>query len=139
MELDTLYMLVSEAIERAESLDDIGAPGAQAAHLDVSMVEDEIASLTSAAETEGRIARRGVVRHALAAGAYERATNAVSRFSAEAAADDSLRLELAELIQDAYVTMEQRYPRSTARFGTAEIHRVVAAFYLQGMPFPVAS
>lgn len=138
MDLDSLYLLVTEAIERAEGLDDLGAPDARQAHLSVSLIEERIATLVPGSEIEGAVARRGAARHATAAGAYERAAELVARFLAEDAVGDELRRELTDLAASGDALIEARYPRVAARFGPAEIRRVAAAFYGQGMPFPVA-
>jgi len=138
MTLESLYLLVTEAIERAEGLEDLGAPSAREAHFEVSLIEEEIATLVPGTETEGAIARRGAVRHATTARAYERAGELVARFLAEEAMPGELREELIELSARGDAMIEARYPRVTARLGVAEIRRVAAAFYRQGMPFPVA-
>jgi hypothetical protein len=138
MDRDSLYMLVTEAIERAEDLEDLGAPGARQAHLDVSLIEERIAALVPASEGEGAIARRGAVRHAVAAGAYSRARDLTAHFLAEDAAPAELQHEVRDLLAAGDAVIASRFPRSSARFGLAEIRRVSAAFYGQGMPFPVA-
>ncbi len=81
MELDTLNLLVTESIRRAEVLDDLGAPGAPSAHMDVSLLEERIAELVPASEPEGAIARRGAVRAAIAAGDAQRARELAARFA----------------------------------------------------------
>jgi hypothetical protein len=139
MDRDSLYLLVTEAIERAENLEDLGAPGAQQAHLDVSLIEERIAALMPASEVEGAIARRGAVRHAVAAGAYSRAGDLTAHFVAEDAAPIELQDELYDLLAAGDAAIIVRYPRAVARFGLSEIRRVAAAFYDQGMPFPVAA
>jgi hypothetical protein len=136
---DSLYLLVTEAIERAENLEDLGAPGARGAHLDVSLIEERIAVLVPASEIEGAVARRGAVRHAVAAGAHARAKDLMARFVADEAAPAALQRELRELLAAADAATGERYPRAVARFGLAEIRRVAAEFYGQGMPFPVAA
>jgi len=139
MDRDSLYLLVTEAIERAENLEDLGAPGARGAHLDVSLIEERIAALVLASEVEGAVARRGAVRHAVAAGAHSRANDLMIRFAAEDGAPVELQRELRELVAAEDAAIGARYPRAVARFGLAEIRRVGAEFYGQGMPFPVAA
>ncbi len=73
MNLETLYPLVTEAIRRAEVLDELGAPGAQHAYLDVSLLEERIANLLPVSDAEGAIARRGAVSAAIAAHEFRRA------------------------------------------------------------------
>jgi two-component system response regulator DesR len=112
MDRDSLYMLVTEAIERAENLEDLGAPGAHQAHLDVSLIEERIAALVPASEVEGAIARRGAVRHAVAAGAHSRANDLTARFVAEDAAPAALQHELRNLLAVGDEASRLRYPRA---------------------------
>lgn len=97
MDLDTLYLLVTEAIRRAEVLTDLRAPGAPAAHMDVSLLEERIADLVPALDPEGAIARRGAVRAAAAAGDASRARALATRYGAEAGAGSDLARELDRL------------------------------------------
>lgn len=83
MDLETLYTLVTEAIRRAESSDDPSAPGARQAYLDVSLLEERIASLLPQSDPEGAIARRGAVSAAIAANDFRRAEELQAKFSAE--------------------------------------------------------
>jgi hypothetical protein len=101
MNLETLYPLVTEAIRRAEVLDELGAPGARHAYLDVSLLEERIASLLPVSDAEGAIARRGAVSAAIAAHEFQRAEELAVRFAAEAALDDSLRADLTKLRKEA--------------------------------------
>ncbi len=94
MTLDSLYLVVTEAIQRAETLDDLHAPGAQQAHLDVSLIEERIAEVAPASEPEGAVARRGAVRAAVKAKDHQRAKNLADRFLAE----DGVSLDLCEEI-----------------------------------------
>lgn len=138
MDLDSLYLLVSEAIDRAEHMDAMGRPGAGSAHLDASLIEEEIARRLPADDVEGAIARRGAVRHSISAGDHRRAQQLAKRFSEEREASVQLRAELRELTSQADAAFARCYPRATARFDVSEIRRVARAFYEQGMPFPVA-
>jgi hypothetical protein len=97
MDIEHLYPLVTEAIRRAEALEDLGAPGARSAHLDVSLLEEKIAAVLPASDPEGALARRGAVRAAVAAREVARARQLCERFLAEAGADPELRAELREL------------------------------------------
>lgn len=99
-DLGTLYLLVSEAIRRADVLDDLGAPGATEAHLDVSLLEEAIAALVSASEPEGALARRGAVRAAVRAGDLRRAETLASRFGADLDASQELSDQLEEILHD---------------------------------------
>lgn len=98
MDLDLLYRLVTEAIQRADVLDDLRAPGAAEAHLDVSFLEERIADSLPASDPEGELARRGAVRAAGAAGDLKRAQDLVERFRADSDASDDLRQQLTDLL-----------------------------------------
>lgn len=141
MNLESLYPLVTEAIRRAEMLDDLGAPGASAAHLDVSLIEEKIAELLPASNPEGAVARRGAVRAALAAKEFARAQALAVRFIAQKDSAPELRAELASLEQEGErVTAKRdqtRFPRVSKRYGIAEIRRLARALIQQGAPFPI--
>lgn len=81
-EADDLNAKVSEAIRRAEQLDDAGMDSRSAWTM-VSSFEDRLAAVFPTSEPEGRIARRGAVRAALAAGDRERAESLTNRYSRE--------------------------------------------------------
>lgn len=101
MDLDSLYLLVTEAIMRAEALQDLGAPGASSAFTDLSLIEEKIAKLLPPSDTEGAIARRGAVRAAAVGGDAARARQLVDRFAEEAGTTDDLRRQLNELLSTA--------------------------------------
>ncbi len=97
MNIDTLYPLVTEAIRRAEALEDIGAPDARVAFSEVSRLEERIASLLPLVDYEGIVARRGAVRAAIKAHEFGRAQELAARFEGEAGVDDALAADLAAL------------------------------------------
>jgi len=101
MSLEFLYPLITEAIRRAESLEDLGAPGALAARLDVSRLEERIAEILPPSNPEGALARRGAVRAALAARQVARAQQLAERYLAEAGADANSRAEILRLVEQA--------------------------------------
>jgi hypothetical protein len=101
MDLESLYLLVTEAIMRAEALQDLGAPGAAAAFVDVSLIEEEIAKRAPASDPEGAIARRGAVRAAVFGGDVQRARRLVDRFLQEEETEEVLRRQLVELLDTA--------------------------------------
>ena len=145
MDLETLYPLVTEAIRRAEVLEDLSAPGARPAYLDVSLLEESIAGILPQSNPEGAIARRGAVTAAITAHEYRRAQELVTRFSTEDNIDASLRADLAKLKKEASSLIEQeerstaaQWPRVTARYGIDELRRVAREFYEQGAPLPIA-
>lgn len=137
MSVDLLYPLVTEAIRRAETLEDLDAPGTSAAFLDVSLLEEKIAETLPASEPEGALARRGAVRAALSAGELGRARLLVERFLAETDIDTELRNALQELATQAERSSAARFPRVAARYGLSEVRRLAQAFVQQEAPFPI--
>jgi|GEM_PF-3480462 len=99
MSPELLYPMVTEAIRRAETLGDLGAPGAAAAFLDVSLLEEKIAGTLPVTDPEGAIARRGAVRAALSAGEFGRARHLIERYLADQEGDETLRSALIEFSQ----------------------------------------
>jgi hypothetical protein len=87
MTIELLYPLVTEAIRRAETLEDLQAPGARVAYLDVSILEEQVAEVLPASDPEGAVARRGAVRAALSANEQDRARQLAERYLAEADGD----------------------------------------------------
>lgn len=138
MSIELLYPLVTEAIRRAETLEDLRAPGARAAYLDVSILEEKVAEVLPASDPEGAIARRGAVRAALAAKEPTRAQQLAERFLAEAGGDTELRTELRRLLEQSERTAADRFPKAAARFGIPEIRRLARALIQQGAPFPIS-
>jgi len=137
MSIEFLYPLVTEAIQRAETLEDLGAPGARQAQLDVSLLEEKIAELLPASAPEGALARRGAVRAALAAGEHDRARQLTEQFLAEAETDAGLRTDLLNLLEHAERSTAARYPHVAASVGMREVRRVARALIEQGAPFPI--
>lgn len=137
MPLDVLYPLITEAIRRAETLEDLQAPGARSAYLDVSLLEEKVAEVLPASDPEGAIARRGAVRAALTARDLARAQRLAERFIAEAGDEAELSSELLELLKQAERSVANRFPRVAARFGMREVRRLAQAFVQQGAPFPI--
>ncbi len=137
MSIELLYPLITEAIRRAETLDDLHAPGARSAHLDVSLLEEKIAEMLPVSDPEGALARRGAVRAALAAKEIVRAQQLTQRFLAEDGADANLRAELLQLSRQADRSIAARFPHVAASFGFEEVRRLARALILQGAPFPI--
>ena len=94
MSVETLYPMVSAAIQRAEDLEDRGAPGSKEAFLDVSRLEEQIAETLPASDPEGALARRGAVRAALSAHDPARARQLIDRYLADTECDQQLRSDL---------------------------------------------
>jgi hypothetical protein len=121
MDIDSLYRLVTEAIRRAEALEDLDVPDARRAFLEVSRLEERIASLLPLADYEGVIARRGAVRAAINAHEFGLAQELATRFEAEDGIDDALAADLAALKAQASA-MADRENRPTGK----PIQRAVA-------------
>jgi hypothetical protein len=136
MDLEILYPLITEAIRRAETLEDLRAPGVHGAYLDVSLLEEKVAEVLPASDPEGALARRGAVRAALAARDITRARELTDRFLAEAGTGE-LRDELLKLKEQAERAVAARYPRVAATIGILEVQRLARAFIQQGAPFPI--
>jgi len=99
METDELNTLVTEAIWRAEELEDRGIHDTSHAWAEVSSIEEELAKAFPASEAQGRIARRGAVRAALKAGDPARAHVLTDAYLAEECAPTSLKAELREILE----------------------------------------
>ncbi len=137
MSVELLYPLLSEAIRRAETLEDLRAPGARSAYLDVSLLEERVTEILLASDPEGALARRGAVRAALAARELARAQQLAERFLAEAECDAELHADLLRLSEQAERSTAARFPTVAAKFGIEEIRRIARAFIQQGAPFPI--
>lgn len=107
MNLDALYTKVTEAIERAEALEDVGSmTQARAAFLAVSMLEDELAAALPPIDVEGIIARRGAVRAAMSAGVFAVAKDLADSYASEPGMPLDAATELRELASDAERRLE---------------------------------
>ena len=137
MTVEILYPLLTEAIRRAEALEDLGAPGARSAYLDVSLLEERVSEALPASDPEGALARVGAVRGAVSARDFSRAQQLSERFLGEAGANERLRDELLSLAREAEEASAIRYPHVAVQFGFAEIRRLAQALIQQGAPFPI--
>jgi len=137
MSIEFLYSLITEAIRRAEVLEDLRAPGARSAHLDVSLLEEKIAEILPTSDPEGGLARRGAVRAALAARETARAQQLAERFLAEAGANEDLRADLLQLLEQAERSIANRFPRVAASIGMLAVRQLAQTFIQQGAPFPI--
>jgi tetratricopeptide (TPR) repeat protein len=108
--IEFLYPQVSEAIRRAEILEDRGDPGASSAYLEVSLIEERIAEALPASDPEGALARRGAVRAAAAAKDPVRTQQLVDRFFAEAEGNVELQAELLQFLADLYRQLAAAQP-----------------------------
>lgn len=131
MSTELLYPMVSEAIRRAETLEDLGAPGTPSAFLDVSLLEEKIAETLPASDPEGALARRGAVRAALSAGDYRRVRQLVDRFRDEPDLDAEVRDDLLRLSQKARRSSGLIFPRLLAWSGhKIEISQLARSFMM---------
>jgi hypothetical protein len=137
MSLEFLYPLVTEAIRRAEFLEDLHAPGVYTAYSDVSLLEEKVAELLPASDPEGALARRGAVRAALAARELGRARQLAERFLAEAQGDAEVQAGLRRLFEETEHSTALRFPRVAETVGMAEVRRLARALNEQGAPFPI--
>lgn len=137
MSVELFYPLVTEAIRRAETLEDLGAPGTSLAYLDLSLLEERIAETLPACDPEGALARRGAVRAALAARDMERARRLVERYLAEPETNDELREQILELVKQAEQSNAARFPRVAVRYGLSEVRRLAKTLAQQEAPFPI--
>jgi hypothetical protein len=143
-DLETLYPLVSEAIRRAELLQDLDAPGASAAFLEVSIFEEQIAVLLPPSVSEGAIARRGAIRAAIMASEFGRARALAERFGSEAEPSSAIATELAGLLKEVKKAEEAarpitttRFPKASRKYGIANIEGFAKKYFDQLAPFPI--
>jgi hypothetical protein len=127
MDIKTLYSLVTEAIRKAEAMEDLKAPGDRDAYLDVSLLEERIASLLPALGEEGAIARCGAVAAAIDAHDFARAAELAARYLAEDDTDISLKADLADLRRQVESAIDTRQNRSTPSV-PAHNYSIVARF-----------
>ena len=138
MDIEALYPLVTEAIRRAEALEDLGAPGTRIAQMDVSKLEEEIAKLLPASDPEGALARRGAVRAALAARDFSRARQLAAHYQAEKDTDRQLSSALAGMLEEASRKVGLgRFAAAVKRFGDEAIRDLARVRIQQGAPLPI--
>ena len=99
--IDELCLRVSEAIRRAERLEDEDPKGEEtlAAFAAVSQIEEEIAGILPMTNDEGRIARVGAIRAALKAFDVERAISLFRKYSTETGAGTEFTKGILSLIR----------------------------------------
>lgn len=144
MDIETLYPLVTEAIRRAEVLDDLHAPGARDAYRDVARLEERIADLLPPTGTQGAVARRGAVSAAISGAEFQRAIDLADRFIKESGAGTplsnslrALRAQAVELQPAAEAEMGTRYPVAVSRIGLGVMQNFMHAYRQQGAPLPI--
>ena len=134
MAVDTLYALVSGAIWRAEQLDELGLETASSAWGEVSRLEEEIAKVVPAKQTEGRIARRGAVRAALKANDYVRARDLAEAYVAEHGVPKTLRSELRSMLKADANELSEEFPSAAKHYGPAHVRGLAEQLHEHG-PF----
>jgi len=135
--IDRLYPLVTDAIMRADVLEDLGAPGAAEAQLDVSHLEEQIADLLPASDPEGAIARRGAVRAAGKANDHARVRSLADQYLADPDAGQELRDQIAKILADTEDPIGAHHPRAVARIGADRLRRFARRLAGQGSPLPI--
>jgi hypothetical protein len=137
MTVEILHTLVSSAIWRAEQLDAIGLE-TEAAWIEVSKLEEELARLLPASAAEGRIARRGAVRAALKAQDFVRAQDLAERFAAEDGAPRALRADLREMLKADAKGLSEQFPFASKHHKPSDV-QMLANLLLQRGPFWLAA
>jgi hypothetical protein len=136
--VETLHVLVTSAIWRAEQLDEMRVSTAPLAWGEVSTLEEQLAAALPVSEPEGRIARRGAVRAALKADDPGRAHALAERYLSEAGVPKALRVALREILADNDRALAQRF-RFAARHHAVDDTRDVARRLHQGGAFGLAA
>ena len=138
MTVDTLHALVSSSIWRADQLDDLGLETACVAWMEVSKLEEELAKIIPAKETEGRIARRGAVRAALKAADLVRAQALVERFAKDGASR-ALRTEFHTMLKEDAKLLSEQFPFAARHHSPSEVRRLANDLVLERGPFLLAA
>jgi hypothetical protein len=131
-----LNSLVTDAIWRAEELEDRSIPSASLAWAEVSSIEEDLAKALAVFAADGRIARRGAVRAALKSGNYTRAYTLADRYLAEENAPESLKTELRLILEEYTQPIADRFHYASKHHslreaqGLADRQRAVGAFGL---------
>jgi hypothetical protein len=128
VETDSLNILVTGAIWRAEQLEARGIRSSGQAWAEVSSLEEELAKVLPASDPEGRIARRGSVRAALKAGDYLRASTLLDHYSAEEAAPDSLKTALRRILKEEDAAIASRFRYATKQHSLREARDLARRF-----------
>jgi hypothetical protein len=135
---NTLNVLVTGAIWRAEQLEERGVSSAPLAWAEVSRLEEELAAAVPASQAEGRIARRGAVRAALKARNYARAQALAERYLGEKGSPQSLREALREILAEDAQSLADRF-RYAAKHHAVRDARDLACRLKRGGAFGLAA
>ena len=137
MTIDTLNMLVTGAIWRAEQLDEMSM-AACSAWMEVSKFEEALAKAIPVEDPEGRIARRGAVRAALKAKQHTRARELAVQYTAEEGVTKSLCADLRGILESDAKELSERFPHAAKHHTPSELQTRVIHFLEHG-PFGLAA
>jgi hypothetical protein len=144
LDLDSLCLLVTEAILRADALEDLGSGSARGAHREVSLLEEQIAAALPATETEGALARRGAVRSAVLAGDQARAESLAALYGRDFDPESGFAHELQDMVRMSgqfspgrSLAFSSRFPWAHKRYGMDDISRLAGVLFSQAEPLPI--
>jgi len=120
---DELDVLVSNAIRRAEILDELGSPAAQDAWHEVMVYEERLASILEPSALTGGIARVGSILAAFAAGKRDEAVRLASRFLAEPSLPHERRAAIDRILKEDQERLELRYPALATKVRLSELQQ----------------
>ncbi len=121
MNADTLNSLVTSAIWRAEQLEELGASTVSLAWAEVSVLEEELASMIPVTQPEGRIARRGAVRAALKSRDYSRVETLIGRYLEEDEVPEALRTAIGDMLAEDARELSERFRYATKHHSVDEL------------------
>ena len=135
---ESLNVLVSSAIWRAQQLESRGIESASQAWSEVSSIEQELADTHPVSAAQGKIARRGAVRAALKAGDYARAQQLADSYSGEKGATKALKTALKEMLSEDARKMESRFRYASKHLRASEA-RLLARHFQHAGAFGLAA
>jgi hypothetical protein len=124
MNVDDLNTLVSEAVRRAELLQDLGSPSARLAWTELSILEQQLAKLHAPTTAEGAFSRRGAVHAALMAHDTPAAERLAQQYCAEPEMYPELEASIKALIEQERRAFEQRFPWATEHISAQTIREL---------------
>lgn len=124
MTLDELNLLVSQAIRRAELLDELGAPTVKEAWAEVSLIEEQLALRQEASTAGGYYARRGAVNAAFKASNLDRAEMLMEYFDKEGPASVESLAQFRQELTRHLMLYATRFPFAARKYGVEEIRRI---------------
>lgn len=124
MTLDDLNLLVTQAIRRAELLEELGAPTVKEAWAEVSLIEEQLALKQEASSAGGYFARRGAVNAAFKAGDVDRAEMLLEYFDREGPATVESLSQFREELTRHLKLYATRFPFAARKYGVEEMRRI---------------